>query len=528
MQLEPGRLSFAAKVALAECRAGATIWQKGNDMDQLTPSNYAAPRAKATDESAHPETRKLGLLMLSGVVVGSMIGGGAFNLPANMSGSAGLGAIVIAWVVTFVGMYFLSNAFRVLSDKRPDLKAGIYSYAQEGFGRFTGFQMAWGYWLSSAFGNVAFAVLIMQILSYFFPVFGNGQNWPSIIGGSILIWVMCGVVMSGVKRSVALNVLASFLNIVTISAALIVMAMFMTSHNFTFDVWGQAQKLGGVFGQVKSTMLVTLWVFIGIEGAVVVSDRARKMSQVGPATFIGLGVCTVLYSLLSILPFGIMHQSTLSGLANPSAAYVLSSVVGKWGAIFINVSLLVAVLSCWLAWTILVAELPHEGAKGGVFPRFLARENSRHAAAPSLWISSIVMQATMFIVLFAHNAWLWLVDITGVMILPPYFASTLYLAVYATDKGYVETHGEGRRFALITGILGSIYSLWMLYAAGPEFLLMSTIVFAVGIPVFWWAQRESQPGQRVFNKWEWSGVGLLLVAAVIAAVLFANGTVTVS
>jgi amino acid transporter len=38
--------------------------------------------------------------------------------------------------------------------------------------------MAWGYWLSSAFGNVAFAVLIMQILSYFFPIFGNGQNWP--------------------------------------------------------------------------------------------------------------------------------------------------------------------------------------------------------------------------------------------------------------------------------------------------------------------------------------------------------------
>ena len=233
-----------------------------------------------------------------------------------------------------------------------------------------------------------------------------------------------------------------------------------------------------MFGQVKSTMLVTLWVFIGIEGAVVISDRARKMSQVGPATFIGLGVCTVLYTLLSVVPFGIMHQSKLSGLANPSAAYVLSTVIGKWGAIFINVSLLIAVLSCWLAWTILVAELPFEGAKGGVFPRFLARENKAHAAASSLWISSIVMQVTLFVVLFAHNAWLWLIDITGVMILPPYFASTLFLAVYANSKSYVATHGEGKTNAFVTGILGSIYSLWMLYAAGPEFVLMSTIVFA--------------------------------------------------
>jgi arginine:ornithine antiporter / lysine permease len=497
-------------------------------MDDIRPAADARPLPKSTEESSHPETRKLGLVMLSGVVIGSMIGGGSFNLPANMSGAAGLGAIVIAWVVTFVGMYFLSNAFRILSDKRPDLKAGIYSYAQAGFGPFAGFQMAWGYWLSSAFGNVAFAVLIMQILSYFFPVFGNGQNWPSIIGGSILIWVMFGIVMSGVKRTAALNVLASILNIVTITAALVVMAFFMTGDNFHFDVWGKAQGLGSVFGQVKSTMLVTLWVFIGIEGAVVISDRARKMSQVGPATFIGLGVCTVLYSLLSILPFGIMHQSTLSGLANPSAAYVLQQVVGKWGAIFINVSLLIAVLSCWLAWTILVAELPYEGAKGGVFPRFLAQENKNHAAAPSLWVSSIVMQATLFIVLFAHNAWLWLVDITGVMILPPYFASTLFLAVYANNRGYVATHGESKANALATGILGSIYALWMLYAAGPEFLLMSTIVFAVGVPVFWWAQREHRPGQPAFNKIERGAVVLLFAIAVVALVLFLKGIVSIT
>ncbi|MDD2706315.1 MAG: basic amino acid/polyamine antiporter [Acidocella sp.] len=497
-------------------------------MDQPAPATAPQPRPKATDESAHPETRKLGLIMLSGVVVGSMIGGGSFNLPANMAGAAGLGAIIIAWVITFIGMFFLANSFRILSDKRPDLKAGIYSYAQAGFGPFAGFQMAWGYWLSSAFGNVAFSVLIMQILSYFFPIFGNGQNWPSIIGASILIWVMCGIVLSGVKRTAALSVLASFLNIVTITAALIVMAFFVTGGNFKFDFWGQSQGLGSVFGQVKSTMLVTLWVFIGIEGAVVISDRARKMSQVGPATFIGLGVCTVLYSLLSILPFGIMHQSAIAPLANPSAAYVLSAVVGKWGAIFINISLLIAVLSCWLAWTILVAELPYEGAKGGVFPRFLARENSNHAAAPSLWISSIVMQATLFIVLFAHNAWLWLVDITGVMVLPPYFASTLYLAVYSSNKAYVETHSESRRYALVTGILGSIYALWMLYAAGPEFLLMSTIIFSVGVPVFWWAQREHRPGAPVFTKYERISVVVLLAVAVAALALFLNGAVKIT
>jgi arginine:ornithine antiporter/lysine permease len=368
----------------------------------------------------------------------------------------------------------------------------------------------------------------MQILGYFFPVFGNGQNWPSLIGGSILIWAMCGMVLSGVKRTAVLNVLASFLNIVTIGAALIVMAFYATGGNFAFNVWGQETHLGSVFGQVKSTMLVTLWVFIGIEAAVVVSDRAQKMSQVGPATFIGLGVCTALYSLLSILPLGIMHQDAIAKLANPSAAYILSAVVGHWGAVFVNVSLLIAVLSCWLAWTILVAELPFQGAKGGVFPKFLAAENRFHAAMPSLLVSSVVMQGTLFVILYANNAWLWLITITGVMILPAYLASTLYLTLYASRPAYVETHSESRLTALSTGILGSIYSLWLLYAAGLQFLLMSTIVFALGVPVFCWARQESASGVAIFTGREKLAVAALLLAALVAIALFYEGIVKLS
>jgi len=126
--------------------------------------------------SSQTGSRKLGLPLLTGVVIASMIGGGAFSLPQNMAHGAGLAAVVIAWVITLCGMFFLSNTFRTLADKRPELKAGIYSYAKEGFGSLAGFEMAWGYWLSAAFGNVAFAVLIMQTIGYFFPIFKGGNN----------------------------------------------------------------------------------------------------------------------------------------------------------------------------------------------------------------------------------------------------------------------------------------------------------------------------------------------------------------
>jgi len=67
------------------------------------------------------------------------------------------------------------DAHHTLADKWPDQSAGIYPYDREGFGRFAGFQMAWGYWLSAAVENVAVAVLVMQTFGHFFPVFGNGR-----------------------------------------------------------------------------------------------------------------------------------------------------------------------------------------------------------------------------------------------------------------------------------------------------------------------------------------------------------------
>lgn len=491
------------------------------------PGGISYPSESKDVSGAQPSSRRLGLPLLTGVVVASMIGGGAFSLPQNMAQGASLGAEIIAWVITLVGMFFLSNTFRTLADKRPDLKAGIYSYAREGFGPLAGFEMAWGYWLSAAFGNVAFAVLFMQTLGYFFPVFASGNNWQSIVGESLLVWSMHFVVLSGVKRAAILNVISSVLNVGTIAVTLCVIAVAVKAGMFSYDFWGHAGQLGSVLGQVKSTMLVTLWVFIGIEGAVVVSDRAEKTTQVGVATFLGLIVCTILYFLLSALPFGVMHQHELAGLASPSSAYVLKAVVGNAGAAFTSCALMLSLLSCWLAWTILVAELPHEGAKDGVFPSFLAHENRHHAPAPSLWVSSLMMQAAVFVVLFAHNAWTWLISITGVMILPPYLASTAFLWRYATEPSYRSSPGETARESLGTGVLGTIYALWLLYAAGPQFLLMSTILFAVGLPVFWWARRERAPNESVFGHKESFASALLVAVAIVALVLFLLGVVKI-
>ena len=146
------------------------------------------------------DNKKLGVTALAALVVSAMVGGGIFSLPQNMAQGAAAGAVIIAWVITGIGIFFIANTFRVLSAARPDATAGIYAYARLEFGRFAGFQMAWAYWLCNIFGNVGYAVLLMDALNYFFPgTFTGGNNLWSILGGSIVIWTMNFAVLRGTQ-----------------------------------------------------------------------------------------------------------------------------------------------------------------------------------------------------------------------------------------------------------------------------------------------------------------------------------------
>ena len=99
--------------------------------------------------------KKLGFGALVGIIFGMMVGSGLYNIPQNLAIGAGPGAVALSWIITAAGMLLLVATFKILADRRPELNAGIYQYAKEGFGNFAGFNIAWGYWLCTAFANVA-------------------------------------------------------------------------------------------------------------------------------------------------------------------------------------------------------------------------------------------------------------------------------------------------------------------------------------------------------------------------------------
>ena len=501
-------------------------------MAENTPATAADNKADSSDG------HKLGLIALIAIVVGSMLGGGVFSLPQNTAATSAIGPVIIAWIIAGIGIYFIANSFRVLSDVRPDLQAGVYMYAQEGFGSFIGFNVAWGYWLMTAFGNVAFAVILMDALNEFFPgVFTDGNNLNSIICGSVLIWGYNFLVLSGTKVAGFINTIGTIAKLVPLILFVILLGFLINYSQLLTNFWGSAPQITdtvnnhaepiSLMSQILAPMTVTLWAFIGVEGAVVLSGRAKNKKDVGKATLLGFIIALVIYILMSALPFGAMSQTELAQVSNPSTAGVLAKVVGSWGSWLMNIGLIISVLAGWLAWTMLCAEIPMVAGQKGAFPRAFARTNSKQAANVSLWVSSFVMQAAMLLVYFSNNAWTTMYNISALMVVPAYITTTLYMAKICLNGEFATYSKKGRTLALISGVLGALFCLFILYASEIQYVALVPLLLTCGLPVFIWSRKEKHDNKPLLTTTEYICLGILLLLDIIIIALLAKGIINI-
>lgn len=452
--------------------------------------------------------KKLGLSALTALVLSSMLGAGVFSLPQNMAAVASPSALLIGWAITGVGILFLAFAMLLLTRIRPDLDGGIFTYAREGFGELIGFCSAWGYWLCAVIANVSYLVIVFSALSFFtdtpeLRLFGDGNTWQSIVGASVLLWVVHFLVLRGVQTAAGINLIATLAKLLPLGAFVALAALAFQLDTFRLDFSGLALGVP-VWEQVKNTMLITLWVFIGVEGAVVVSARARHKRDVGRATLLAVLSALAVYLLVTLLSLGVVPRSELAEMRNPSMAGLMVRLMGSWGEIVIAAGLIVSVCGAYLSWTIMAAEVPYLAATHKAFPRLFARQNRNNAPSASLWLTNISVQASLVLIWLTGSDYGTLLTIASEMILVPYLLVGAFLLKIAT-----------RPLHQAVGIGACIYGLWLLYASGPVHLLLSVVLYAPGLLVFLYARRTHQH-DRSLKRRELALIGLLLVAAVPA------------
>lgn len=496
----------------------------------VAPAGSTVPSASAdgSSEMAHGKGN-LGIFRLATTVITLIMGGGVFTLSGDQAaGGASGAAILTAWSISGVGVLCLVMTFYALSRIKPELKGGIYSYANAGFGDFLGFNSAWGYWISALLCTVSFSALLFGALAYFFPVFGEGTNLASVIGASLLIWFYVFLVSRGIKEATGVNAVITISKFVPIFVG-ITAIIFLQKFDLSIFMANMAQGAESgmpFFDQVSSTMMITIWVFVGIEGAVAISGRAKKERDVGKATIIAFVCVLSIYLMVSMLSMGVMPLSELAELPNPALAGVMEHAVGQWGAILINGGVVLSLVGAMLGYTVLSSESPYEAAEQGVFIKAFAKTNKKGAPIVTLVVTNIIVEAFLIIMLFSDSTYQFFYTLSAGMILLPYLLSAAYFAKLAFTKPDAFAGKIGGNMVLwrVFGVLGVVYSFFLAWASGAVGLTIMSLLYAPGILVYIKGKKErNEP--YLASALDKVVVAIILVAAVVSIVLIATGQV---
>lgn len=454
---------------------------------------------------------KLGFGGLTALVLGLVIGMGIYNLPQNIASATTPTGALLAWGVTAAGFIPLVIAFKWLNDHFPQYKAGLYQYSEAQFGRFAGFLLAWGYWLCTAFPNVAYGVMLNDSVGAIFPPL-LGHEWETFAFCSMMIWLMYSLVIHGIRTAKAVNTALAVIKIVMLLFIITILVLFFKLELYHANLWEQAAGDGSLWQQVKDCMMVTLFCFIGIEGAAMMSARARNTRDVGRAGIAGLVLALALYVAVSLLSYGLMSRARLAGLHDPSIAYLLADSCGQWAYWCVIASVIISLLGGWVAWTLIVAQVPYEASLVGIMPRTFSKLNRHGMPSHGLLVSSIVMEAFLVIIIMADDLYLTALRITGLMVIPCYLFTGIFMAKHATGA-----------MTRITAWLAIIFGLWMTYAGGLLDMLYTSLFYIAGIGFYIKTRREQSPGEPPFTQREkWLLAALVTASAISAIILGAD------
>ncbi|BDR60983.1 arginine-ornithine antiporter [Lactobacillus xylocopicola] len=475
------------------------------------------------------ETKEKGIALpaLIALVVSSAIGSGIFDLPSTLAKAATPGAALLAWVITGIGILALALSLNNLVLNKPEL-TGVSDYARAGFGDFAGFISGWGYWLSAWLGNVAFATMLMSSLGYFFPPLKSGNSIAAIIVASVISWALTILVTHGIESAAFINAIVTVTKMIPIFAFVVVAILNFKAGVFTSHFWvNLATNISGsitysnatpagIFDQVKGCMMVMMWVFVGIEGATTMAARAKKKSDAGRATIIGLISLLIIYVVVSILPYGYLPLSKLQTMRNPVLLYLFRDMTNSFGGAFIAIGLIISILGAWLSWTMLPVEATSQMAKQDLLPEWFGKLNKHGAPANSLWLTEVLIQLFLITLLFTNQAYNFAYSLCTSAIVVCY----ALVGAYQLKLGW-----QNKNFkTTLAGLIALVFEVMAIIFSGLQYLWLCTIAYVIGFVLYYRARKEK--GHPI-SKLEWSLMIIICLLAIMAIIALVMGKIKI-
>lgn len=426
----------------------------------------------------------LGLWTALALVVGNMVGAGAYLVPSALGA---IGPIsLVGWLLTAGGAVCLAIVFARMGRIMP-AEGGPYAYTREAFGDLPAFLVAWGYWVSVWIGNAAIATAFTSYLTPFFPTI---KASPVVMATVALgaIWLLTALNVWGLREAALFQLMTTVLKIVPLVVFATIGLGWIEIERFTpVNVSGDSN-----ISAVTAAAVLTLWGLLGLESATIPADEVADPKRTIPvATVLGTVVTAAIYVLSTAAVMGVMSPSELAASPAPFAE-AATRMWGETAGTLVAAGAALAGFGVLNGWVLMQGQMPLAPARDGLFPGAFGRLGQRGTPAFGLLVSS-----SLCTVLVLTNYTRGLVGM---------FTFALILATVTVLLSYVLTplaqivllHRDPERWAsarprmtILVSMLAAAYSVWAMLGAGLREVMWGAVLLAAGLPLYFWRVRAS-------------------------------------
>lgn len=435
-------------------------------------------------QTPHSSAKALGIWSCIALVIGNIVGSGVFLLPASLA-PYGIFAI-IAWVLTAVGAVAIALTFARLARAIPR-SGGPYAYTRAAYGDFAGFWVAWGYWICLWTGVAAVAVAFGSYLKVFVPAL-EGNTKLCGVASLAAVWLLTFVNSLGLRRASVVQIVTTAIKLVPLVAVALIGVFWVEPANITAPVSSDASP----FSLISSAATLALWAFLGIESATIPAQAVDRPERTIPrATVIGVLVCVIVYIASTIVLFGVMPRETLAASQAPYAD-AARMMWGNWAYYAVGTGAIVSCFGALNGWILVTGQFPSAVARDGLFPSHFGKLSPRGVPIFAM-VTGVVLVTILLVLNYSGSNSLvsifnFAILLSTLSTLIPYvFCSLAPVLLRRTDIQMPPTRTRDR----VVMTIAFVYSVWAIYGAGAQTVLLGLLLMLAGIPVYVWQQRRT-------------------------------------
>lgn len=349
--------------------------------------------------------RSLGTWDLALMGIAVAVGAGIFSVGAQAAANFAGPSVIISFVLAAVTCGLAIMCYAEFASTVP-VAGSAYTFTYATMGELLAWIIGWDLILEMFTAAAVLAkywgVYLGEALLAFglpFPatleIAGIDVSWPAFL----IVAVFTALLVAGTKLTARVGAVFTIIKVAIVVFVIVVGFFFVRAANYVpfipesvpteggaGDAWtqslfswltGAAPAQYGIFGMLSAAALV-FFAFIGFDVVATSAEEVRDPQKRLPrGIFLGLGIVTALYVLVSIVMTGMVSYRELAAEETPSLATAFRLVGQDWASAVISLGALAGLTTVIMILLLGLSRIVFALSRDGLLPRWLSKTTER-------------------------------------------------------------------------------------------------------------------------------------------------------